>query len=202
MTSTTEITRPYRQVARAAAARDLRHRIAAAFHDLLLTLWIDEITLDEVASIASTTRRTVIRLFGGKEGLVEAVVAEWFEHAQPRFEIPRDSPVREAVLALIRDYERDGDVVVRFLAQEQRYPPLRAPLEKGRRGHRTWVSETFADRGASLTEQDRQHQITQLVVATDLYTWKLLHRDLGYSREGVVEIMTSMIERITKGGSA
>jgi hypothetical protein len=40
---------PYRQTARAAAAESLRQRIVAAFHDLLLSRWIDEITLDEVA---------------------------------------------------------------------------------------------------------------------------------------------------------
>jgi len=33
----------------------LRQRVVAGFHDLLLKRWIDEITLDEVASSAATT---------------------------------------------------------------------------------------------------------------------------------------------------
>lgn len=44
----------------------------------VLLIWrkcnIDEITLDEVAASVGTTRQTVIRLFGGKDGLLEAVI--------------------------------------------------------------------------------------------------------------------------------
>ena len=67
------VKRRYRQTARAASAQTLRQRIVLAFRDLLLARWIDEITLDEVAASAGTTRQSVIRLFGGKEGLIEAV---------------------------------------------------------------------------------------------------------------------------------
>ena len=56
--------RPYRQTARAAAAESLRQRVVTAFNDLLLSRWIDEITLDEVAASAGTTRQTVARQSG------------------------------------------------------------------------------------------------------------------------------------------
>lgn len=70
-------TRPYRQTARAEAADELRSRILRAFLDALKTGWLVDITLDDVAAAARTTRQTVIRLFGGKEGLLKAAVAVW-----------------------------------------------------------------------------------------------------------------------------
>jgi AcrR family transcriptional regulator len=66
-------TRPYHQTARAAATQDTQHRIVAVFRAALVTRWMDEIRLDDVASEAGTTRQTVIRLFGSKDGLLVAV---------------------------------------------------------------------------------------------------------------------------------
>src|ERR1700727_2749559 len=113
--------RPYRQTARAAAAESLRQRVVTAFNDLLLRRWIDEITLDEVAATAHTTRQTVIRLFGGKDGLLEAVVVLIKAEAVPRTSMPGDVSGRAALKALIAHYEAAGDMVVRFLAQEERH---------------------------------------------------------------------------------
>ena len=108
--------RPYRQTARAAAAESLRQRVVTAFNGLLLSRWIDEITLDEVAVSAGTTRQTVIRLFGGKDGLLEAVMDLIRAEAVPRTSMPADGSVRAALEALIAHYEAVGDMVVRFLA--------------------------------------------------------------------------------------
>src|SRR5258708_38089190 len=105
--------RSYRQPARAAAAESLRRRVATAFHDLLLRRWIDEITLDEVATSVGTTRQTVIRLFGGKDGLLEAVIDLVRAEAVPRISIPADASGRAALKTLIAHYEAVGDMVVR-----------------------------------------------------------------------------------------
>src|ERR1700722_1610049 len=106
--------RPYRQTARAAAAESLRRAVVTAFNDLLLSRWIDEITLDEVAASAGTTRQTVIRLFGGKDGLLEAVIAVVRAEAVPRTSMPADDSGRAALEALIAHYEAVGDMDVCF----------------------------------------------------------------------------------------
>src|SRR5579862_1559491 len=105
--------RPYRQIARAAAAESLRSRVVEAFRDLLLRRWIDEITLDEAAAGAGTTRQTVIRLFGGKDGLLEAVTDLVQAEAAPRTSMLGNLSGRAALEALIAHYEVSGDMVVR-----------------------------------------------------------------------------------------
>jgi AcrR family transcriptional regulator len=191
------VKRPYRQTARAASAENLRQRVVTAFHDLLLTRWIDEITLDEVAASVGTTRQTVIRLFGGKDGLLEAVMDLIRADAVPRISMPDDVSGRAALEALIAHYEAVGDMVVRFLAQEERHSALRPLLAQGRREHRAWVAERFGSTQNGLNELERDRQITRLIVATDIYTWKLLRRDFGKSQHELLLLMVGIINKET-----
>jgi AcrR family transcriptional regulator len=187
--------RPYRQTLRAAAAESLRRRIVTAFHDLLLNRWIDEITLDEVATSAGTTRQTVIRLFGGKDGLLAAVIDLVRAEAVPRTSMPFEVSGQEALKTLIAHYEAVGDMVVRFLAQEERHSALRPLLAHGRREHRAWVAERFTSTQSRQNKIERERQITRLIVATDIYTWKLLRRDLGKSQDEVLHLMVGIINK-------
>jgi AcrR family transcriptional regulator len=187
--------RPYRQGARAAASKSLRQGIVKAFHGLLLSRWIDEITLDEVAASARTTRQTVIRLFGGKDGLLEAVLDFLRAEAVPRTSMPSDVSTRGALEALIAHYETVGDMVMRFLAQEERHSALRPLLAQGRHEHRAWVAERFGSKQSGLSELERERQITRLIVATDIYTWKLLRRDFGKSQDEVLHLMVGIINQ-------
>jgi AcrR family transcriptional regulator len=186
--------RVYRQTARAAAAEQLQQRVAKAFYKLLLSRWVDEITLDDVAASAGTTRQTVIRLFGGKEGLLEAVAAIIEVQAEPRLLLPHGASIQEALRALIAHYEVVGDLVIRLLAQEERHPALRPILDLGRHVHRTWVAEWF---GSGLKGVEGERQVTRLVVATDVYTWKLLRRDFGNSEKEVTILMAGLLKQIT-----
>jgi AcrR family transcriptional regulator len=189
--------RPYRQTARAATAESLRQRVVTAFNDLLLSRWIDEITLDEVAASVGTTRQTVIRLFGGKDGLLEAVIALVRAEAVPRTSMPADVSARAALKALIAHYEAVGDMVVRFLAQEERHSALRPLLAQGRHEHRAWVAERFGSTHSGLSALEKERQITRLIVATDIYTWKLLRRDFGKSQDEVLHLMVGIINKET-----
>jgi AcrR family transcriptional regulator len=193
----TAIKRPYRQTARAAAAESLRRRVVRAFHGLLLSRWIDEITLDEVAASAGTTRQTVIRLFGGKDGLLEAVIDLVRAEAVPRTSMPAEVSGRAALGTLIAHYEAVGDMVVCFIAQEERHSALRPLLANGRHEHRAWVAERFGARQSGLSVVERERQIDRLIVATDIYTWKLLRRDLGKSQDEVLLLMVGMINNET-----
>jgi AcrR family transcriptional regulator len=189
--------RPYHQTARAAAAENLRQRVVTSFNHLLLSRWIDEITLDEVAASVGTTRQTVIRLFGGKDGLLEAVIELVRAEAAPRTSMPSDASARAALESLIAHYEAVGDMVMRFLAQEERHSALRPLLALGRLEHHAWVAERFASKQSGLSELERERRITRLIVATDIYTWKLLRRDFGKSQDEVLHLMVGIIKKET-----
>jgi hypothetical protein len=111
--------------------------------------------------------------------------------------MPADVSARAALEALIAHYEAVGDMVVRFLAQEERHSALRPLLAQGRHEHRAWVAERFGSTQSGLSELERERQITRLIVATDIYTWKLLRRDFGKSQDEVLHLMVGIINKET-----
>lgn len=169
--------RGYRQSARAEAAQATAARILDAFEGHLRNLWFDEIRLDDVAREAGVTVQTVIRRFGGKDGLLDATQRRLGDQIMQRRAVA-EGDVLGAVAGLIEDYETVGDLVMRSLAQEDRYPAIRAVNDFGRKMHREWIATAFApwlrplEGGARLQAEDA------LVVAGDVYVWKLVRRDM------------------------
>lgn len=184
--------RSYRQNARAAAAEATGERILDAFTERLQTSWFDAITLDEVARSAGVTVQTVIRRFGGKDGLLDAAHARFGRAIRHRRATARGD-ADAAVAALIEDYEAAGDLVMRVLAQEDRYPALKAVGDVGRASHRAWTGEQFAPWLEQLDDDARTAAHDALVVATDIYVWKLVRRDFGRSTDALAAIMRGMI---------
>lgn len=183
--------RPYRQSARAQAAAETGERILEAFIARLPTSWFDEIRLEDVAHDAGVTVQTVIRRFGGKEGLLTAAS----DAMQARILGGRDpftGDVGTAVDALIAEYEAIGGLVMRMLAQEDRHPAIRAMTDRGRKEHREWVGAVFAPWLAALPAGRREETHDRLVIALDLYVWKLLRLDMGRSREALHGAMLAM----------
>jgi AcrR family transcriptional regulator len=190
--TTKETKRPYRQTARAAAAEATAQRILDAFTARLGDRWFDEITLDQVAQDAGVTVQTVIRRFGGKEGLLDAAHQRFGTEIRRRRDV-RQGDAARALDAIVEDYEAIGDLIIRVLAQEDRYAPLRAVSDIGRAFHRAWVGEIFAPWLRRLPEPDRRSAHDALVVATDIYVWKLVRRDMNRSRAELRAIMARMI---------
>ena len=180
--------RRYVQRARAQATEATASRIADAFLTRLLKEWFDEITLDRVAADAGVTVQTVVRRFGGKDGLLaEAVKVLGARITAHRFAAGGTSD--SFVENLVGDYEQTGDAVIRLLALERRHPAVRSVTAFGRREHRRSVERAFAEPLAALGEAACTRALDALVIATDVYVWKLLRRDM---RRSVVATMGTM----------
>jgi len=190
--------RAYSQTTRAAAAAETGQRIVDAFIDRLLVQWFDEITLDQVAADAGVTVQTVIRRFGGKEGLLD----EGARAMGARINAKRGQSVGnivEYVDSLYADYEQTGDAVMRLLALELRHPSVMLVTNHGRREHRLWVTACMENFLKHFAEPDRQSVVDTLVITSDVYTWKLLRRDMKRSIPEAKSITVKMIEAILSG---
>ncbi len=173
--------RRYRQSARAELAEATGRRILDAFMAAIGEAWVEDITLDQVARAAGVTVQTVIRRFGGKEGLLEAVGKRLGDDITGRRSVPVGDFDR-AVSNLCDDYEVSGDLIARLLAQEARFAALKPLLDFGRQRHRAWVASVAAPWLDRLGPPRRQAALDALVAAMDVYVWKLARRDMGRSR--------------------
>lgn len=192
--------RPYRQNARAIAAARTADRILDSFVGRLASQWLDEIRLDDIAADAGVTVQTVIRRFGGKEGLLEAAADRLQSEIDCRRRV-EPGEFRPAIRALADDYEKAGDLFVRILAQEDRSPDLAAMNAAGRTAHRRWIEAVFRPWLDSVEGELRRQLLDALVVAGDVYVWKLVRRDFGRSRADYEALVERMMEAALIGSS-
>ncbi|WP_345186264.1 helix-turn-helix domain-containing protein [Microbacterium panaciterrae] len=189
--------REYDMTTRAAQAASSRLRILDATIELTGERPLSAVTLPIVAERAGVTVQTVLRKFGSREGLFEAaavhgrtvVLAERAIH-------PED--VDASVDALLAHYERTSASTLVLLGQETWEPLIAEIVDAGKALHRTWVEEVFAQALAALPSSARAEAVDLLVVATDLYTYKLLRIDRGLSLDETRERMQRLIGAVRK----
>lgn len=191
--------RPYRMRARADAAAATAERILDAAVELFWERPTDAIPLDEVARRAGVSTQTVVRRFGGKDGLMDAAAErEGARIGRQRGAAPVGD-VRGAVRNVLDHYEELGERVLRLLAEETRSPSLRRHADRGRAAHAAWCERVFGPALAGLRGARRARRLGQLVVITDVYTWKLLRLDRGLSRAQTEAALVELIEPLMGG---
>jgi AcrR family transcriptional regulator len=190
--------RPYRKKARAEAERATGEAILDAAFAAFGTEPFDRVTLQRIAEESGVTVQTVIRRFGSKEELFEALV----QRERPRILAAREAAdghgLEDSLRALIAHYEADGDTVLNFIAQEDRVPLVGEVVREGRRTHREWVERHCALLVSDTDGREREELLHAAIAATDLYTWKLLRRDRGLQPDRVHAVMMRLLDGLKR----
>jgi AcrR family transcriptional regulator len=184
--------RGYRMTARAESAAATGERILDAAIELFWERPTDRIVLREVAERAGVTVQTVIRRYGGREGLLAAAGERQIRATEEERAVPVGD-VDAAVGVLLEHYERNGAGVLRLLAAAESSPVLAEFAERGRRLHREWCRDAFRPFLTNLTGVDHDRRLAQVVAVCDVYTWKLLRLDSGLSRRQTHLALTELL---------
>jgi AcrR family transcriptional regulator len=181
--------RKYDMGTRQQAKDATREAIIKAAIDAFMAERSFALTLPAVAERADVTVKTVLRHFGSRDGLIEAAWSQAYDEVMAE-RIPPPGDLEGALKVLTAHYERRGQIVLTML-NEQNDPRAARMNSAGRLAHREWVDEVFADRLPAETGE-RSRLIDVLVVATDVYAWKLLRLDRGLSVDDVRDRMLLM----------
>lgn len=192
-------TRPYRMKARAKAAKATADRVLDVAVELFTESAFEDVSLDDVAARAGVSKRTVLRRFGSKEELFVAAGDRAGEEMQRGRDEAPVGDIEGAVADVVAHYERWGDNRLRMLAQEDRIPVVARDARLGREYHWSWVEKTFAPLVRGTRGSGRKRRIATLVLLTDVYTWKLLRRDLALSRSETEELLADLIRKLEGG---
>ncbi|MEO6701053.1 MAG: helix-turn-helix domain-containing protein [Jatrophihabitantaceae bacterium] len=179
--------------ARAQAAAQTGERILDAAIEVFWQHPTDRISLDEVAARADVSVQTVIRRFGGRDGVLAAAAERESARVAAQRELAPVGDLPGAVAVLVDHYEQLGERVLRMLAEENRIPAIRTIIEGGRELHRRWCAQVF---GAALVNRvgvERRRRLAQIVAVCDVYTWKLLRADAGLSRRQTELAMVELL---------
>jgi len=185
-----KITRPYMMRTRAAAAAATRRRILEVVEALLKSRFRSEVRLDDIAAGAQVSVQTIINVFGSRSALLNEAYANLLQGLRAQRLRPEPGDIDGAISALVEHYEQFGDLMVRNLA-EQADTEL---IETGRAGHRKWVQRQFAVSLEVVQSRERRSLTDALVCVCDVYTWKLLRRDMGRTRAEAAETLLRMVK--------
>jgi len=185
--------RPYSSPARAEASALTRATILDATIALAYELERTDLTLEQISTRAGRSVQTLLRHFGSLDALIEAAVQRGSAQvAQERR--PPAGDVGQALRLLVEHYELRGRFVLRLLARE---PDDQIVTGPGRLLHRGWVEEVYAEAiGSAGAERDVLTDL--LVVATDVYAWKLLRLDRGLAAGDVERRMILMTDAVIR----
>ena len=178
-------------VARAEGMRLTRNRIVQAALKLALEQAYEDITLVAIAAAAGVSHQTVLNHFESKEKVAAAAVEVLAQETTAARARAKPGDLRGAVSILVGEYERFGDASARWAVASERLGSLAPLLDAARASHQAWLEHICSDRlpAAPALRRDAIHA---LHAATDVYTWKLLRRDLRVSRESAERIMLDL----------
>jgi AcrR family transcriptional regulator len=190
-------TREYRQEARAEAAKaNERAVLDAAVGRLKSAKRVADVTLEDIALDAGVTVRTILRKYGSKDGIMEAAFLEVGRQVEAARPASAPGDVEGALSALLTQYEAEGDLNARVVAEEHEIPILHRLLEYARKSHRKWLTHVFRPLLEHLPEAQRQQRITALYAATEVQLWKVLRRDLHQSQQQTAEIFHQLVRGV------
>ena len=192
--------RPYQMQARAITAEATLNRVLDTAVELFTDHPYEDVSLDSVAREAGVSKRTILRRFGSKDALFAESLQRAVEEMIRHREAAPIGDVAGAVANVVGQYERWGTNRLRLLAQEDRIPVIAEWVQAGREWHWGWVERVFAPLLTGLPGAARRRRVAALVALTDVYTWKLLRRDLGLSRRETERTLVDLINNL-EGGS-
>jgi len=193
-------TRTYDMTTRGEGAASTRDRIVRAGADLLREQRFEDITLATIARTAGVSHQTVLNHFGTKEGVASAaadVIMKETEDVRASV-VPGD--LRGAVRIVVDQYEHSGDSNVRWAMSAERLGSLASRIDEARAYHQRWLARVF-EGDLPRKESARRRAVNALHAATDVYTWKLLRRDLGLSRRETENTMADLVAGVLRGAS-
>ena len=187
------MSRTYDMSTRSRKAAQTTENIIAATERLLTEKPLEEVSLNAIAGESDVTVQTVLRHMESREGCIVAVAERVSSRVQKQRGSFETGNITDAIEKLVVHYEQEGKLVLNLLAQQHRGESFASNFtSEGRSYHRQWVEHCFGPH----TTKTYSELIDTLVVATDIYTWKLLRLDLGRPLDTTKTIITNMVKKI------
>jgi AcrR family transcriptional regulator len=171
-----------------------RRRIAQAALLLFKERDYDDVSLNEIARAAGVSHQTVLNHCENKAGVLLAAGELFSEEIRDLEADAVVGDVTSVVHTTCVRYEALGDANARWAAMGTRAPEVAEGLARGRLGFQAWLAEMLGDLLPGDDDPaERRRVLLGLHAALDVFTWKLLRRDLGLSQEQTETQLTDLV---------
>ena len=186
--------RAYDMTKRSDAEGGTRRRVAEAALSLFKERDYDDVSLNEIARAAGVSHQTVLNHCESKAGVLLAASALFSEEIRNLEVDAVVGDVTSVVHTTCIRYEVLGDANARWAAMSTRAPEVAEGLARGRSGFQSWLEEMLGDLMPGDDDPaERRRVLLGLHAALDVFTWKLLRRDLGLSQEQTEAQLTDLV---------
>ncbi len=164
------------------ARSDSVHATGTRILDAALRLYaahpVDQIRLESIAAGADVSVPTIVRRYGGKAGVIVALVTRELAQLADRRAAHAEDPIEAIVADLVEHYERYGLLILKVYSESPLVEGLAEVAAQGREYHIDWCRQTFAERvhGDAAT---RSRRLAASVAVCDATTWRILRYDGG-----------------------
>ena len=190
----TTVTRRYTKVARARSEERTRAELLDAAERAYFSGSWEKTTLEDIAAEAGTTKQTLLRHFGSKDGLVKAGSERAFARISEQRMAAPTNDIAGAIDNLLDHYYEVGEQALVMSAATE--GTMRDLAENGKKFHREWVDHAFGAWLSPVRVAERKRLRGALIATCDVQFWAILSRDLGYSRPQVRATLITAIERL------
>ncbi len=185
--------RKYSMTKRTDSSKKTNDSIIRATENLLANGPLDKVTLPAIAKGANVTVQTVMRHMGSREGCLKAVAKIVAQRIDSQRGHVKPGDIDSAISDLMEHYESDSTLILNLLDQASKGENFAKKMaEKGRRYHRNWVIQLFNP----LVDIKKQENVDALVIATDIYVYKLMRLDMGRSFKKTKSIINYLVRGI------
>lgn len=188
--------RQYRMSARSDAVQATGARILDAALRLYAAYPVDQIRLEAIAADADVSVPTIVRRYGGKAGVIVALVTRELSQLAERRTAHADDPIDSIIEDLVEHYEVSGTLILKVYSESPLVEGLAEIAAEGRRYHVEWCRQTFADRisGPPVVHARR---LAAAIAICDATTWRILRQDGGLDPHETVAALRELFEQIT-----
>jgi AcrR family transcriptional regulator len=162
------------------------------------TLSYEAVRLSDVAADAGVSVQTLHTRFGTKEELFTTAFRRWMAAQGQRRVVARVGDVDDIIRVLYDNYDDQGEIGLRIIAQEDRIAAIRTDTDAGRQWQRRWLAEVFEPFLSAASPEARADLHEALIVACDIHTWKLLRVEIGHATVDARRIVVGMIAALVR----
>jgi AcrR family transcriptional regulator len=161
------------------------------------TVPYESVRLSDIAADAEVSVQTLHTRFGTKEELFTTAFQRWMAEQGRSRQAARVGDVDDIVRVLYDNYDDQGEIGLRMIAQEEHIPAIRQDTDAGRRWQRRWVAQMFEPYlREAATRKARGDLHDALIVACDILTWRLLRIEMGHTTADARRIAVGMISAL------
>jgi AcrR family transcriptional regulator len=185
-------------VRRLEQAEATARRLLDAAWERFSALPYESVRLSDIAADAGVSVQTLHTRFGSKKELFTAALQRWMEAQGTARRDARVGDIEDIVRVLYDNYDDQGAVGLRIIAEEDRIGAVHDYIEVGRLWQRHWVAHVFEPSLAAASPRARSDLHEALIVACDILTWRLLRLEMGHPTADARRIVRGMISALLR----